>query len=294
MATTVLKEITPLIQSDCFTIALRDKSHFNFPLHFHEEFELNLIYNAKGAKRIVGDSVELINNYELVLIGPGLIHGWFDAECKNENIKEITVQFHKDLFDDKLLQRNQLSLIRNMLSLASQGILFDINTGKKISQRLEQINNQKGFASVIELMYILHELSIAENARLLSNNFFSKTSAKVNNTNHRIDIALEYMNKNFERDITLSEVAKETNMAETSFSRFFKNTTGTTFSEHLIDVRIGHVTRMLIDTQKSIAEIAYHCGFNNISNFNRIFKHKKSCTPKEFREGYSSMNRLFF
>ena len=66
----ILREITPLTQSDCFSLFSRSKQEFDFPLHFHEEFELNFIQNAAGAKRIVGDHVEEIGNTELVLVGP--------------------------------------------------------------------------------------------------------------------------------------------------------------------------------------------------------------------------------
>jgi transcriptional regulator GlxA family with amidase domain len=81
-------------------------------------------------------------------------------------------------------------------------------------------------------------------------------------------------------------------MTEVSFSRFFKARTGITFIDSLNEIRLGNASRMLIDTTHSIAEIAYNCGFNNISNFNRIFKTKKKCTPKEFRESYSG-KRIF-
>lgn len=82
-------------------------------------------------------------------------------------------------------------------------------------------------------------------------------------------------------------------MTEVSFSRFFKNRSGKTFINSLNDIRLGHASRMLIDTTHSVSEIAYNCGFNNISNFNRIFKKKKGCTPKEFKEGYSVGSRIF-
>ena len=93
--------------------------------------------------------------------------------------------------------------------------------------------------------------------------------------------------------MTLAEVAKLAGMTEVSFSRFFKNRSGKTFIDSLNDIRLGHASRMLIDTTHSISEIAYNCGFNNISNFNRIFKKKKGCTPKEFKEGYSAGSRIF-
>ena len=56
--------------------------------------------------------------------------------------------------------------------------------------------------------------------------------------------------------------------------------------DSLLEMRLGHASRLLIDTTQSVSEVAYNCGFNNISNFNRLFKKKKGCTPKEFRESY--------
>jgi len=99
---------------------------------------------------------------------------------------------------------------------------------------------------------------------------------------------MKYLNKNFDKDISLSEAAKLAGMTEVALSRFFKQRTGKTFVDTLNEIRLGHASRMLIETTQSIAEVAYHCGFNNISNFNRIFKKKKDCTPKDFRHEYNS------
>ena len=89
-----------------------------------------------------------------------------------------------------------------------------------------------------------------------------------------------------------SEVSRLANMSDVSFSRFFRQRTGNTFIDSLTEIRLGHASRILIDSTNSIAEVAYHCGFNNISNFNRIFKKKKGCTPREFRESFSG-TRIF-
>jgi len=102
------------------------------------------------------------------------------------------------------------------------------------------------------------------------------------------------MKLNFDKQITLTEVAKLANMTEAAFSRFFKSRTGMTFIDSLNEIRLGHASRLLIDTTRSIAEIAYHSGFNNISNFNRIFKKKKSSTPKEFRDSYQNFGTRIF
>ncbi|MES1216423.1 MAG: AraC family transcriptional regulator [Bacteroidota bacterium] len=291
MSKNILREITPLTSNDCFTLFKRVKSKFDFPLHYHEEFELNLIENAKGAKRIVGDHIGEIEDVELVLVGSNLQHAWFTHKCTCKEIKETTIQFHKDLFDENFLRRNQLSFFRNMMEKASRGILFSKETTRQLSKRINELNQKHGFDSVLELMSILHDLSVSRNMRILSNSSFNNKDQYTYNS-RRIEKTYEYINKNFDKVISLKEIAKLANMSEASFSRFFKSHTGITFIDSLTEIRLGHASRMLIDTTQSVAEIAYNCGFNNISNFNRIFKKKKGCTPKEFRESYSGM-RIF-
>jgi AraC-like DNA-binding protein len=290
MKKNLLREITPLTQSDCFTLFSRVKSAFDFPLHYHEEFELNFIQHASGAKRVVGDHMEEIDEFELVLVGPNLQHAWFTHRCKSPEIREVTIQFHKDLFDAKLLKRNQLSFIKTMFDKSSRGILFSKETTMALAPRLLELNQKQGFDSVLELMSILHDLSISRNMRILSD--LSFTTEHFTYNSRRVEKTFEHMNKNFDKTITLAEVSRLANMSDVSFSRFFRQRTGNTFIDSLTEIRLGHASRLLIESTNSIAEVAYHCGFNNISNFNRIFKKKKGCTPREFRDSFSG-TRIF-
>lgn len=287
----IMREITPLTSSDCFTIFSRVKSEFDFPLHCHEELELNFIMNAKGAKRVIGDHIGEIDNLELVLVGSNLPHVWQTHKCKSKEIKEVTIQFHKDLLDEKFLRRNQMSYISKMLERSAKGILFSVETTRMLADRFLALNQKHGFDSVLELLSILHDLSVSRNMRTLSDTTFS--SAELSYNSRRIEKVLDYMNQNFHKNITLDEVSGLVNMTSVSFSRFFKQRTGISFIDSLLELRLGHASRQLIDTTQSVSEIAYNCGFNNISNFNRIFKKKKNCTPKEFRENYNYNNRVF-
>ncbi|MBL7769692.1 MAG: helix-turn-helix domain-containing protein [Flavipsychrobacter sp.] len=288
MKNDLLREITPLTQSDCFTLFSRIKSEFDFPLHYHEEYELNFIENAPGARRIIGDHMEEIGPLELVLVGSNLQHGWFNHKCESKDIKEVTIQFQKDLFDEKLLRRNQLSFIRAMLEKSNRGILFSQETTKQLASRLKALNQKHGFDSVLELFSILHDLSTSRNMRILSDASFNNAEYFTYNS-RRISTAMDYLNNNYEKSISLTDVARLVNMSDVAFSRFFKNRTGNNFIDSLIEIRLGHASRLLIDTTHTIGEIAYRCGFNNMSNFNRVFKKKKSCTPKEFRENYNAV-----
>jgi transcriptional regulator GlxA family with amidase domain len=181
--------------------------------------------------------------------------------------------------------------MRMMLERSARGILFSKETALQVAPRLQELNQKHGFDSVLELISILHDLSTSRHMRILSDASFNNTD-QVSYNSRRIEKAHEFMNQNFDKPITLKEVARLANMSEASFSRFFRQRTGATFIDSLTEIRLGHASRILIDTTQSIAEVAYNCGFNNISNFNRIFKKKKGCTPKEFRESYSGV-RIF-
>jgi AraC-like DNA-binding protein/ribosomal protein L19 len=285
----IYREITPLTQYDCFTIFSRNKRVFNFPLHYHEEFELNLIVHGKGVKRIVGDHTEAIDNLELVLVGNNLPHGWFTHNYSWEDdqpeIIEITIQFHRDLLDDKFLRRNQLYFIRSMMEKSGRGILFSQETIERIFPRLQSLSEKNGFDSVLELLSILHDLSVSRNMRTLSNSTF--TDESINYNSRRIEKVFAYLRDHYDKDITLEDVSKLAGMTGVSFSRFIKKRTGKTFVESLNEIRLGHASRLLIDTTQTIAEVAYKCGFNNLSYFNRVFKNKNGCTPREFRDNYA-------
>ena len=178
-----------------------------------------------------------------------------------------------------------------MFEKSSRGILFSPATTQQVITRLKKLRSKQGFDSVLELMSIFHDLSTSRNLQLLSEANFSNVQPTYKS--RRIEKVMEYMRQNFDKPIDLSDVAKIASMTEVSFSRFMKTQTGVGFIDSLLDIRLAHASRLLIDTNQPIAEIAYNCGFNNISNFNRLFKKKKGCTPKQFREDYTYENRVF-
>lgn len=287
ITTELFKEVSPLSNRDCFIVIERLKSTFNFPIHVHPEYELNFIEHAKGAQRIVGDSVETIDDEELVLItNPKLEHAWVNHECSSENIHEITIQFHRSTLPDELLEKNQFQSIDSLFERAQKGLAFGPQAIGRIRPLLKTITCEThGFYSVIKLLMILHELSMSENVRELASHSFIRQE-KQTDEDPRINKVVEYLNRNYEKQVRLSEIAALVNMSEPSFCRFIKLRTSKSFVDFLTDIRLGFAIRSLIDSSQSIAEIGYACGFNNLSNFNRIFKKKKGMPPTEFRENY--------
>lgn len=283
-----MREIIPLTPNDCFTIFYRTKDRFDFPLHFHEALELNLILRARGAQRIVGEHIGEIGDAELVLVGPNLPHGWFTHRCTSAKITEVTIQFHRDLFDEHFLQRNQMVFLRELLEQSQRGVLFTRETALRMAPRLKSMSGGEGFTSVLDLMQVLHELSQTRGRQLLSGPGFHVQDGGLRFHSRRVEKVLQHMYAHFQDELSLEEVAGIASMSAVAFSRFFKRKTGKTFMDTLHDIRLGHASRMLIDSTNSISEVAFQCGFNNLSHFNRLFRKKKHCTPKEFRSTYSS------
>ncbi len=282
-----LFEITPLSEADCLYVIERNKTEFNFPIHTHREFELNYVENAAGAQRTVGDSIEEIGDYELVLIAnDSLEHGWQNGSLpKGRNIREITIQFSDDWLSDKLLSKNQFHSIRTMLQQGSKGLAFPLSTILGVRSLLNSLTNEgKGFYMVTTFLTLLYELSVSEGARTLASTAFAQSDSYIQS--RRIRAVDAWLRKNFNRDIKLGEAAAIASMSETAFSRFFSLHTGKSFTDYLIDIRLGNAARMLVDTNRTVSEICYECGYNNVSNFNRIFRREKGCTPSEFREMY--------
>lgn len=282
----IIREITPLSDKDCFYIVDRRKKEFTYPLHSHAEFELNYIENAAGVRRIVGDSVEIIGNYDLTLItGEQLEHVWEQYQCKSDNIREITIQFSSDLFFGNLIHKNQFNSIRKMLDKAKNGLSFPMDSIMKVYKMLDTLSTEKnGFFAVIHFLSILYELSLSDNYRTLSSSSFAHSEDSADS--RRVVKIYEYINSHYRDSIHLDELAELVGMTPVAISRFFKLRTGKTVTDYIITIRLGHATRLLVDTTDSVTEICYQCGFNNLSNFNRIFRKKKGCTPKEFRENY--------
>ena len=282
----VIHEITPLMGKDVLYIADRHKKEFTYPIHSHEVYELNFVERAKGVKRIVGDSSEVIGDYDLVLItSPDLEHVWEQHECTSDDIREVTIQFDFNMTNENIFGRNPFMSMRKMMTEAKKGLCFPLSAIMKVYTQLDTLSTIKdGFYAVMQFMTILYELSKCDGARTLASSSFAKIV--VEDDSRRILKVKNYISKNYMDEIRLATLSDMAGMSPSAFSRFFKLHTGRNLSEYIIDIRLGYASRMLVDTARSISEISFDCGFNNLSNFNRIFKKKKECSPSEFRENY--------
>lgn len=282
----VLKELTSLSAEDCFLVMQRPKRGFAYPLHVHAEFELNYLENAQGAIRIVGDSAEELTDLDLLLVAGGTKHAYSNHTCPCTDIEEITIQFHASLFDSLIDKRNFKS-IKEMFSKASCGLVFSREMIRHIQPKLKMLSNDEpdSFRNLLRLIDILKVLSQDDEARRLNAVNTVKNFRSIDND--RLDKIMFFLHENYQRQVSLAELASLINMSEASLTRFLKKWTGKTFIDNLNDIRIAEAVCRLIDTSDTIAEICYKCGFNNLSNFNRAFRRRKESTPTEYREKYA-------
>ncbi len=283
------REIPPLSSLDSFLVFDRVKDEFDFPVHFHPEYEINFIENGKGVKRIMGDSIEEIDDIELVFVGPNLYHAWETHKCKEKRIHEITIQFDGQLFDSSLLSRRIMRPIRDLFNRSTHGVVFSRKTAQDLAPRICGLSKLDGMDYFLEILSILHDMATSRNQRILSTYTVEKDKFEEDD---KMKLVYEYIQKNYSNKITLEEVSQLASMSPVSFNRFIKRRTNKTFVNYLNDIRIGYAARNLVEKDLSVAEVAYKSGFNNIANFNRVFKSVKGTTPSSYREEFNGIKRI--
>lgn len=278
-------EIPPFTSDDCYYMQERDKPCFNYPMHKHNAFELNLVEHGAGARRIVGDNMEIIGDYDLALVGCNLEHVWEQYKCETDNIHEVTIQMPPDLFSEAWLNRRVMTPLKELFSHAQVGVAFGMSAIMKVYDRLTSVvKAEPSFATMQTMLGILYDLATSNDYHLLSSSRYSHADVPV--TSRRIQLIKDYIDSHYSEEIRMDTLSSMVNMTPNALSRFFKQHTNRSISNYINEVRIGCATLLLVDSSMTVVEISYKCGFNTISNFNRTFKSVKGITPTGFRDSY--------
>ncbi|TMM56758.1 AraC family transcriptional regulator [Maribacter algarum] len=256
---------------------------FDAPWHFHPEYELTYISKSNGM-RYVGDSVMEFESGDLVLLGSNLPHCWKNTEHQKELAESIVVQWGENILGTGWVEKEEFMAIKNLLEVSLLGIKFNKRTSIEIGPRLQNMTKCPPFQKMISLLEILNILAKKEDFELLSRDTFNQ---KLNqDSNRKIDLIQNYVNDNFQNQITLKEISNLVLMNEETFCRFFKRTFGKSFFTFLNEYKIKLASKQLIETNKQVSEIAFLCGYESLPFFYRQFKKFMNCTPLAYRKKY--------
>ncbi len=281
----IQQEIVPLNPEDFFLVLNHPDAKFDYPVHYHSAYEINLVMRSHG-QRIVGDSCEEFGDLDLVFIGPNIPHAW-KGEIEQGN-HVITIQFSADVLNLPILEKRLFAPIKQLLHESVYGLCYTGSDCQRIADRIVHITQTQGFQSVLDFFSILYGLSNCRHYNLVSNKYDSAEVVRTTKS-RRIAKVLAYLEDNYYDTIKLGDVAAITSMSDSAFSHFFKKKTNMSFVEYLNNFRVAKACEQLVDTSKTVAEICYTTGFNNMSNFIRIFKRNKGQTPNEYRNFIRSM-----
>lgn len=261
--------------------------YFGVNWHFHDEFELMYIIKGEGV-RVVGDRMDYFNKEELVFLGSGVPHVFKNDKNASQNeVDYIVVKFNRIIGGQDLFKIPELAPINRFLKRAGKGLIFSDTTVMKLKKQLIKLAKSKNEDRIILLLKVLKILSAQEDYNELSTDTFllKNTSAGEDRTKKVIN----YISENYNKNISLEDLASISYMTTNSFCRYFKNRTGKTAFQFIREFRINKACQMLINGEKNISQICFDTGFNSLSSFNRVFKSLKQISATEYKSKYSNL-----
>ena len=262
--------------------------HFDPTFHFHPEYQLFLVLEGKGT-RFIGDTMKPFQKGDLVLTGPNLPHLWrndnvyFDKKNKLSTAG-IVIYFHDYFLGDPIHEKEELESIQRLLQKSVRGLEITGKANRAICKMMVELLELKGIGSVIQLLKILDIISNSSECHQITHNHY--VSLNNQTETDRLNKVYEYVMKNFGRKISLKEVSAITCMTPSSFSRYFKSRVNKSFSDFLKEIRIDHACKLLNEERITISDVAYTCGFQTLSNFNRQFKQVRRESPLRYKKEY--------
>jgi AraC-like DNA-binding protein len=281
-------KISSTLQSS-FSIRHDIKPDFGNIWHYHPELELHYIVRGEGV-RFIGDNISNFTSGEMVLLGENLPHTW---RCKDEyfqnnpdlNVEAMVIQFLPDCLGKYLLNLPEAYLIPKLFEKAKSGMVIHGKAKDQLAELMKSAIHATNLDRIIILLSILKTLAETDeysNIVTGKNAFYQSNESEI----LRINKICTYTLTHYKKDITLEEIASLSNLSVTSFCRYFKLMTKKTYYDFLIEIRVSHACRFLIENKLPTEMICFDCGFNNVSNFYRHFKKVTGMTPLDYKRKY--------
>jgi AraC-like DNA-binding protein len=277
--------------SQIFVIKDLTEKHFDPIWHAHSEYQLFVVFEGTGT-RFIGDNIRPFKPGELVLLGPHLPHLWRNDETyfdRNSTLQAegIVIYFNENFLGDHILEKEEMLSVKLLFSKSMRGLEFFGPQKEEVVGLMKELTNLKGVNSVIRLLSILSILAGTKDFHYISSRLFEESFNE--HENARLNTVYEYVFRNFRTVVSLEAVADLLHMTPTSFSRYFTTKNNKTFSRFIAEIRIKHACEMLTNTDASISQICYQCGFNTLSNFNKQFKEIMLDTPTQYKKQFENL-----
>ena len=278
----------PVPPNTSFVYQKMEFDHFPNPWHFHREYEL-VVVNKSCGTRFIGDHVSKFEAGDCCLIGSNIPHLYRNNDSYypgNSALKaqSTIIHFSRNFPGPDFFDLPEMKKVNALLDLSSRALNISGRTKDRVIERLQDMEHENAAQRLISLLHILVLLSNSNELLPLLTTGISGNPAPVG---EKIDLAVKFITEHYEEPIYMQDIAAKLNMSVAAFSRYFKCHTRKTFSDFVIEVRIRHACRLLLEDKLNISEIGYQCGFSNMSNFYRQFKKVTGTIPKDFKNRYA-------
>lgn len=289
MKTALHKSAIP--PSQIFVIRHLEEKHFDAVWHAHSEYQLFVVLEGTGT-RFIGDSIKSFRPNELILTGPHLPHVWRSDEAYFDRHSEfstsgIVIYLNENFLGDHILEKEEMMLLKKLFIKSMRGLEFYGVKKIQVIDMMKELIHLQGIPSVIHLLHILEILAGTKEYHYISSKAYD--DAFDQHETDRLNKVYEYAFQNFRRKVLLEDLAELLHMTPTSFSRYFTMKNNKPFSRFISEIRIKHACKMLTETDESIAQICYDCGFNTLSNFNKQFKEIMLKKPTQYKREFMSI-----
>ena len=258
-----------------------DKAQYFYnKLHQHKDIQLCTIIKGEGTL-IVGDTINDYKTGDVLIIGSDLPHV-FKSDATN--IKEsfmVSLFFTEHSFGKDFFSLDDFNELTSFFKKSMYGFKL-LSNQQKIQERFLSLQNATNLERFIGLFDILRLIEKSKNKTLADFVYPKKYS---DNEGKRMRDVMDFTIHHYDKNIDLDEISSIANMTPNAFCRYFKQRTNKTYFSFLNELRVEHACKLLTGNKGlTISEIAYQCGFKNLSNFNRKFKEVKNTTPSKYRK----------
>ena len=275
-------QFEPIVRTDESSLCSRHiaEARFDHPLHYHPEIEVTAITQSSGTC-VVGDFVGNFEAGDCFLLGGNLQHLFTNTLRPEGGAEAEVLQFKRDFSNGFIDATPELRGFAKLLDAARLGLVFDQGTASRAVNLLTRLRQSRSLDRLRIFMDLIDCLCSAEESRsLASPGYVGRNTPQ---DSERMQVACRYILEHFAEEIDHHELAARVHLAPASFCRLFKKVTRKTCTQFINEIRLGHASRLLMENETSITEIAFACGFRNLSNFNRRFKERYGMSPRDYR-----------